>query len=92
MKIFRRIKRWLSPPKPPTLEQMKDLLEVTIMNLTTGDFHLGLGAKRQYFLAWIGNRYCPISFNIVTLFECRHSARNFVKYVQFQLREAGIEL
>jgi len=71
---------------------MKDLVEVTIMNLITEDFHLVLGTKQQYFLAWISNRYCPISFNIITLFECRYNARNFVNYVRSQLRKAGIKL
>ena len=95
MKIFRQIKKWLcppKPPKPPTLEQMGDLLDITIKCLITEDFHLVFGTKQQFILAWIGNRYCPISFKIITLFECRNSAKNFVDYVKLQLRKADIEL
>ena len=70
---------------------MKDLLEFTIMNLIIEDFHLVLDTKQQYLLAWIGNRYCPISFNVVTLFEHANSAQNFINYVRSQLRKVGIE-
>lgn len=92
IKILDQIKRWLYPPKLPTLEQMKDLLEATIMNFITEDFHLMFDIKQQSILAWIDNRYYPISFNIIILFERRYSAKNFVKYVTSQLRKAGIEL
>ena len=93
MKIFKRIQRWLCPPKLLiTSEQIEDLLKFTIMKLITKNFHLAFGTKRQYLLAWIGNRYCPISFNVVTLFKHVNSAQDFVNYVTSQLRKAGIEL
>lgn len=92
MKIFKRIKKWLSPPKSITFNQIEDLLDTTIRCIITEDFHLVLDEKKQFINAWIGNRYCPINFEIVTLVKHRKSAKNFVNYIRFQLREAGIEL
>lgn len=93
MRIFRRIKKWLSPPKPITSMQLTDLLDTTIRCLVIDeDLHLVLDEKKKYINAWIGNNYCPISFEIIELYKYKNSALTFVNYVKLQLRKAGIEL
>ena len=101
MKIFKRIKNWLFPSDLPlsTLEQLEDLLYLTLTDLSivindksiNKNFHLAFDEKKQFINAWFDNRYCPISFKITTLLECRNNARRFIYYIRIQLRKAGVE-
>lgn len=92
MKIFRRLKNWLFPSKPITSMQLADLLDVTIRCIITEDFHLILDENKICINAWIGNNYCPISFEIIELHKHKNSASTFVNYIKLKLRKAGIEL
>lgn len=97
MNLFKRLKQWVFLSEPLSdVTQIADLLEATITDLLIvakerESFHLILDEQKQFINAWIGNNYCPASFKIVILLKHCNGAQNFVNYVRFQLRKAGVE-
>ncbi len=96
MKIFRRLKNWLFPPKLANIEplQLIDLVDATVRAIISNDIQTKIDDTEQYILIWVDIEEfinIPVDFEIIKLKEYCHSAQAFVIYIQNKLRKAGIK-